>query len=270
MKTRQILYSFILVYLMIVINMFAEQPANWSLFPAQSSIKSSRSNQFDIGSIPLPFRNGYFDAIWLKGVQISTNGTGGGGTGDVTTAMMNAADAVVSNAAINYADGVSNNVNLQMNAKDTIISNYFNGLISIPKRFKASLYTNIPITATAKVFAMTNIVLAASSGSSYSNTMARWYPTTTNKIIEFTGSLDLPAVQNGGTVVLYLYKNGAIYSTLFAMRSGNNADTATTTWSFTETVNTSTSDYYEVWINTSATITTRGSRSNNWWSAHTE
>jgi hypothetical protein len=108
-------------------------------------------------------------------------------------------------------------------------------------------------------------------GGVYSNSLARWYPNVTNRVLEFSGGLHFTTFVANNIAYCYLYKNGTNYATMQAVRSPNNAYPWVFTWNYVDVVNTNLSDYYEVYLSLSAqaqTTTTAGT--NNWWSGHAE
>ena len=77
------------------------------------------------------------------------------------------------------------------------------------------------------------------------------------------GSIRITGVANDNTILLQIYKNGSLKSTLVekTMRAGNFGETYT----FTD-ITTNSADYYEVWSTLSNARSTTGSGADNWWS----
>ena len=150
-------------------------------------------------------------------------------------------------------------------------SNDVAALLVPPSRFKASLITNLTFVAsTLTKFPMSNIVYNAGT-SLFTVASSRWSPNTTNRIIELTGAIETLGVQANNLITMYLFKNGTNYTQLGAFRSPNNAAPFSTTWSYIDTVNTATTDYYEVYVTNSANnVTTTDAGTNNWWAGHAE
>lgn len=166
------------------------------------------------------------------------------------------------------ANVASNLVSGATNSLSTYFSNLFTS-VSTPTRFKAGIATNVafPNNATT-LMPMTNTLLAASGGCIYSNSASRWYPKVTNDVLEIIGHINIPTVANGQTYGLYLYKNGTNYVSLVNYKASNAGDSFNLTWTYIETVNTGTNDYYEVWFYSgggAGTVTTSGAGTNNWW-----
>lgn len=146
-----------------------------------------------------------------------------------------------------------------------------NILAQIPVRnaFKAGLLVDQNINNTTVRLAYSNLTYRVGRGI-YSNQVAHWHPNTTNKLIELRGSIYFSSSSSTAIQYLYLYKNGTNYATLSGLRSGNNGSPWQCSWSFVDTVNTSTNDYYEIWATTTVNLTTTTGITNNWWYGEVE
>ena len=119
--------------------------------------------------------------------------------------------------------------------------------------------------------ALDKVLSAASGGSSYSNTLSRWYPRTTGKFIELTGGIQIGSVANGASFFVMVYKNGSYYSTVRQMGRANTGNTILGgTWIYEDSANTNTNDYYEIYYNLTDAAAITGTYSNNWWSGNAE
>ena len=194
--------------------------------------------------------------------------------------VMNSMDTVVSNSIGTYGITLSNSLVGVMNTKDTVISNAFvaadavitNNIAQyhIAKRFKAAVsYTaNITYGSGLSLTPFTNVVLAASGGSIYSNalTICQWWPKATNGIIRFQGSWNA-ASANSATYLIHIYKNGAkladVYDWSNIVNLGNNS--MGSTWSFVDTRTPTLNDYYQVYTTFNSTRSSVGNGTNNWW-----
>lgn len=192
-----------------------------------------------------------------------------------------AADTVVSNAFVAADTSLSNSLVGVMNSKDTVVSNAFvaadtnlQGQISSatnriqiledkPRKFLANIGTtfnqSLPQPLTKVLY--TNLV--SNIGGKYSNTVARWIPGVLNATIEIHGSIRLTGVANDNTILLQIYRNGSLKSTVMdkAMRAGTYGET----YVYTD-ITTNAADYYEVWSTLSNARSTTGSGADNWWS----
>ena len=215
---------------------------------------------------------------WVTGNsnKVSNATTNGQANVNFGTNLQMAGSVVVTNPVAAAITSVSTGnwntaysyVNSNSNGLDYVLSrtSVWNNAVSTSIRFKAGLATNVSlVTGATRLFPLTNTVLASVGGSSYSNALARWYPGSTNKILEFHGGISMNAPVNSQTMSLQLWKNGGFYSELWDAGARAGGTVNGTTWSFVETVNTSTGDFYEVYYNVSSTSTTLGAGSNNWW-----
>ena len=181
------------------------------------------------------------------------------------------------NIAYTWVNANSNNIVSSTNKVWDVAGNTnnyqyaYNHATTIPSRVKAGLGTNVTFASGVLVkFPMTNVLYTSGVGI-YSNSLSRWYPNTTNKVLEFMGGVDFLTVQANNITTLYLFKNGTNHTTLGAFRSPNNAAPYTVTWNYIDTLNTSTQDYYEIFVTNSANaVTTDGVHSNNWWFGRAE
>jgi hypothetical protein len=137
--------------------------------------------------------------------------------------------------------------------------------------FKAGLQTNMTLAIATQKFMMTNVLSQATGGSEYDAVLARWYPRTTNRIIRLSGSYQIANFATGDNFELMLWKNGTTNASLtYHASRGTGVRITGNTWTYIDTQNTSTNDYYEIYIMIDAARATGGSFSNNWWSGRLE
>ena len=232
-----------------------------SVAAVASNVTSGVTNAFDLRYIGIG--SNAVSASYASVAGVASNVTAG-----VTNSFDLRYLGIGSNAvSASYASTANNASNLGGYASSVYVTN------TASIRFKAGLQTNFTLsTGSDAKFPFTNVVLAASGGSTYDATNSRWYPRTTGKVIEFMGGASFPTVANGVVYNSYLYKNGTNYAALKGYRSANAADAWTFTWTYVDVVNTSTNDYYEVFYNQASggATTSAGARSNNWWFGNVE
>jgi hypothetical protein len=147
-------------------------------------------------------------------------------------------------------------------------TNAIESLIS-PKRFKANVgVANITYAQNLTLVPYTNIVLAASGGSIYSNGtgVCQWWPKATSGVVRISGSWQA-ATANNATYVISIYKKGTLLADVYEwniiLNMGNN--NMGSTWTFVDTTTPTLNDYYQIYTTFSANRASVRAGTNNWW-----
>jgi len=138
------------------------------------------------------------------------------------------------------------------------------------KRFKANFanaytYTN----GTDALAPFTNVVLAASGGSIYSNalTVCRWWPKATNGVVKLYGSMGVTGSASQEHRAIDVYKNGLFLATVIDTDYSTGSGTAhlfVQTWQYVDTATPTVNDYYTVQYTMSVSRSAYGAGTNNW------
>jgi hypothetical protein len=187
-----------------------------------------------------------------------------GRTGAWNTASLNAIDATNRIANIEVKTSVWNQASVVAISATNQIAYYHTA-----KRFKANIgNANITYATGPAVIPYTNVVLAASGGSIYSNglTVCQWWPKATNGVVKLNGSWNA-ASANSATYKIHVYKNGVLYADVYSwlcvINLGNNS--MGSTWSFIDTATPTLNDYYQIENTFNSTRASLGTGTNNWW-----
>ena len=143
------------------------------------------------------------------------------------------------------------------------IENQTNTWSSSSTKFLANIGTTFNYTLPQPLTRVLYTNLISNVGGTYSNSAARWIPGVSNVFVQINGSIRITGVANDNTILLQIYKNGLLKSTIVdkTIRAGTFGETYT----FTD-ITTNSADYYEVWSTLSNARSTIGSGADNWWS----
>lgn len=166
-----------------------------------------------------------------------------------------------------YQDGTIVLSNKLLYSGGNLVLTNVTGTGSSSIRFKANIgNANITYPTGPTIVPYTNIVLAASGGSIYSNgtNVCQWWPKATSGIVKFFGSWDA-ATANGVSYIFQIYKNGVLYATVIRL-PGNNWSLGQMgwTWTFIDTATPSVNDYWQIYNTFSTQEASITAGTNNW------
>ena len=199
---------------------------------------------------------------WNKASTDGINATNRITTLEGRTSVWNQAsiDAINATGRLTIVESQTNNWNTSYNW----VNSNSNKLTTVI-RFKADIGSvNISYSSgSANLIPFTNVVLAASGGSIYSNAagVCQWWPKATNGIVKLTGGIDT-AENNNGPLLVNIYKNNANISKVLDISSSK--QNLGGTWHFIDTATPTINDYYQIYYTIQATANSVGTNGSNW------
>jgi hypothetical protein len=197
--------------------------------------------------------------------------------------VMDSKDTSLSNSLVGVMDSkdtsLSNSLVGVMNSKDTVVSNAFvsadsnlqsqitslgisNAVLAIKFIAVASSNQSFAAGVTTKV-AYNN--LSIRDGGAYSNAASRWTPGVANSFVKIVGSVHMSSMAINDILIVYVYLNGSQRAVIYDTntRAGNQL----AGFNFVD-YSTSATNYYEIYLNSSATRSSTGSSNDNWWAGN--
>ena len=175
--------------------------------------------------------------------------------------------------ALNNSDIAINSIATNAQTQATVAFNYVTAnsnkinTVITPIRFKANIgNANITYASAGNptLLPMTNVVLAASDGSIYSNTVSQWWPKATNGIVKLSGGFGT-TIANNIQIRLDIYKNGSLLTTVLDHDYGSGNVNIVNTWHYIDTTTPTVNDYYQLYYTVGNNRTSVNAGTNNWW-----